>query len=155
MFAKRRLWEVARPVLFFRRLGPLGLALTAYRLWRRLSPSQKAAIRRRGERLFAGVRGERLAAVPPDPMPAPGSQQASGAKPAAPLTPDDLTSPGTISDPELERRRAEEALIREQESREMEETKFEQLRREQEAARREATSAVDEPRVPTTDGEAE
>lgn len=31
----------------FGRMTPLGLALTGYRVWRRLSPQQKAAIRRR------------------------------------------------------------------------------------------------------------
>jgi hypothetical protein len=51
--------------------------------------------------------------------------------------PDELTSPGTVDDPELERERADDALTREIESRESDQTKFEQQRREQEAERRE------------------
>lgn len=43
------------------------------------------------------------------------------------------TSPGTVSDPELERQRAEQAAVRERESQQSTETKFEELRREQEA----------------------
>jgi hypothetical protein len=51
--------------------------------------------------------------------------------------PDELTSPGTVDDPELERERADDALTREIESRESDQTKFEQQRREQETERRE------------------
>jgi hypothetical protein len=49
--------------------------------------------------------------------------------------PEDLTSPGTVDEPELERRRAEEALQRELESRESDETKYDEQRRGQEAER--------------------
>ena len=58
------------------------------------------------------------------------------------IDPDELTSPGTVDDPELERRRAEEAAVREAESRADEDTKFEQLRREEEGARHEAAEIV-------------
>ena len=136
-----------------RRLGPLGLAFTAFRLWRRLSPAQKAAMRDRGRRLVANVRGDRVAA-PPLAHPVVHATRTDGAEPeatTAALTPDDLTSPGTVSDPELERRRAEEALVRERESREMEETKFEALRREQEAERGKLASALEEPPSPASE----
>jgi hypothetical protein len=53
------------------------------------------------------------------------------------LDPNDLTSPGTVDDPELEQQRAEDALRREAESRESSETKFDEQRREQEAERSE------------------
>ena len=44
------------------------------------------------------------------------------------VNPEDLTSPGTIDDPELEEQRAREAAERERESRASDETKFEELR---------------------------
>jgi hypothetical protein len=44
------------------------------------------------------------------------------------VNPEDLTSPGTIDDPELEEQRAREAAERERESRATDETKFEELR---------------------------
>jgi hypothetical protein len=58
------------------------------------------------------------------------------------IDPDDLTSPGTVDDPELERRRAAAAAVREAESRADEETKFEQLRRAEEEERHEAAEVV-------------
>ena len=58
------------------------------------------------------------------------------------IDPHELTSPGTIHDPELEERRAQEAAEREAESRASGETKFEELRHEQEAERAEAAAAV-------------
>jgi hypothetical protein len=58
------------------------------------------------------------------------------------IDPNDLTSPGTVHDPELERRRAAEAAVREAESRETDETKFEQLRRAEEGERSEAAQIV-------------
>ena len=58
------------------------------------------------------------------------------------IDPNDLTSPGTIEDPELERRRAEEAAVREAESRAEDDTKFEQLRKEEEGERHEAAEVV-------------
>ncbi len=54
------------------------------------------------------------------------------------IDPEELTSPGTIDDPELERRRAEEAAVREAESRVEDETKFEQIRHKEEVERLEA-----------------
>ena len=41
----------------FRPFGPLGLAFMAYRLWRRLSPQQKAALKERVRRLTTRMRG--------------------------------------------------------------------------------------------------
>jgi hypothetical protein len=58
------------------------------------------------------------------------------------IDPSELTSPGTISDPVLEERRAREAAEREAESRASSETKFEELRHEVEAERSEAAKAV-------------
>jgi hypothetical protein len=58
------------------------------------------------------------------------------------IDPHALTSPGTIDDPELEERRAQEAAVREAESRASTETKYEELRHEQEAERHEAAAAV-------------
>jgi hypothetical protein len=63
------------------------------------------------------------------------------------VNPDDLTSPGTIDDPELEKQRAREAAERERESRMSDETKFEELRdieKEQDAAQ--IVGDVPEPR---------
>ncbi|HXK15340.1 MAG TPA: hypothetical protein VNH45_12470 [Gaiellaceae bacterium] len=58
------------------------------------------------------------------------------------IDPSELTSPGTVDDPELERRRATEAAVREAESRADEDTKFEQLRKEEEDERHEAAEIV-------------
>jgi hypothetical protein len=58
------------------------------------------------------------------------------------IDPEELTSPGTVDDPELERRRAAEAAVREAESRADEDTKFEQLRKEEEGERHEAAEVV-------------
>ena len=58
------------------------------------------------------------------------------------IDPAELTSPGTIDDPELERRRAEEAAVREAESRVEDETKFEQIRHAEETERHEAAEIV-------------
>jgi hypothetical protein len=67
------------------------------------------------------------------------------------IDPDELTSPGTVDDPELERRRAAEAAVREAESRADEETKFEQLRKEEEDARHEAAETVGEVPAPISE----
>lgn len=67
------------------------------------------------------------------------------------IDPDQLTSPGTVDDPELERRRAAEAAVREAESRAEEETKFEQLRKEDEDERHEAAETVGEVPAPTNE----
>jgi hypothetical protein len=58
------------------------------------------------------------------------------------IDPSELTSPGTISDPALEERRAREAAEREAESRASSETKFDELRQEVESERAEAAKAV-------------
>lgn len=39
------MWFLRRGL--FRPFGPVGLAFTAYRLWRRLSPERKAELKRR------------------------------------------------------------------------------------------------------------
>jgi hypothetical protein len=65
------------------------------------------------------------------------------------IDPDELTSPGTVDDPELERRRAAEAAVREAESRADEDTKFEQLRKEEEDERHEAAEIVGDVPAPT------
>jgi hypothetical protein len=68
---------------------------------------------------------------------------------SAEVRPEDLTSPHTVHDPELERQRAEEAAERERESRETSETKFEQLREQQEAERSAAAEAIADVPAPT------
>jgi hypothetical protein len=67
------------------------------------------------------------------------------------IDPDELTSPGTVDDPELERRRAAEAAVREAESRADDETKFEQLRRAEEGERHEAAEIVGDVPAPRAD----
>jgi hypothetical protein len=58
------------------------------------------------------------------------------------IDPNELTSPGTISDPALEERRAREAAEREAESRATAETNFEEQRRQQEEERSHAAEIV-------------
>ena len=67
------------------------------------------------------------------------------------IDPDELTSPGTVDDPELERRRAAEAAVREAESRADEDTKFEQIRKEEEVERHEAAEIVGDVPAPTNE----
>jgi hypothetical protein len=67
------------------------------------------------------------------------------------IDPNELTSPGTVDDPELERRRAAEAAVREAESRADEDTKFEQLRKEEEDERHEAAEIVGDVPAPTNE----
>ena len=67
------------------------------------------------------------------------------------IDPNELTSPGTVDDPELERRRAEQAAVREAESRQSEETKFEELRRQEEGDRSEAAQIVGDVPPPRED----
>ncbi|MDX6414286.1 MAG: hypothetical protein QOH23_1696 [Gaiellaceae bacterium] len=143
----------------FGRLGPLGMAFTGYQLWQRLSPSQRAALRSRAQGLVGGL-GSRKApsqasSNPSNPVetrwPTPAPVSPSGAAtpvPSEEVTPSDLTSPGTIADPELEEKRAQQALDRELESRASDETKFEELRREQEAERQDRATAITEPPAP-------
>lgn len=140
-------------MMFFgaRRFGPLGLAYTAYRVWKRLSPAQKAALKQRGLSAMEALRGKSAMTAPAT------YDQESRTRPAPPsstrseqTTQASLTSPGTVADPELEQRRAEEALIREKESRESETTKFEELRLQQEAERHKLALSTDEPPPRTT-----
>ena len=65
--------------------------------------------------------------------------------PTEEIAPTDLTSPGTISDPELENQRAKQAVVRERESRQTEVTKFEEQRLKQEAERAAGVSVLRDP----------
>ena len=57
------------PRLFARRMGPLGVALTAYDVWRRLPPRQRRAIleatRKHGPRLAARAVSRERRTPPP------------------------------------------------------------------------------------------
>ena len=68
-----------------------------------------------------------------------------------PIDPNELTSPHTVDDPELERKRAEQAAIREAESRQSSETKFEELRHEEEDERSQAAQIVGDVPPPRED----
>jgi hypothetical protein len=48
------------------RIGPVGIALTGYQLWRRLSPKQRAAIRTRGREMVTRTRRRHVAKRPAD-----------------------------------------------------------------------------------------
>jgi hypothetical protein len=67
------------------------------------------------------------------------------------IDPDELTSPHIVDDPVLERQRAEQAAVREAESRETSETKFEELRRQEEGDRSEAAHIVGDVPPPRED----
>jgi hypothetical protein len=67
------------------------------------------------------------------------------------IDPNELTSPGTVDDPELERKRAEQAAVREAESRQSTETKFEELRHEEEDERSQAAQIVGDVPPPRED----
>ena len=75
-------------------------------------------------------------------------QPAAASAPVEEIVPSELTSPGTISDPQLEKRRAEEAVERERESRASPITKFDELRLEQESSRHEHAATVAELELP-------
>lgn len=136
-------------------MGPLGLLITGYQLWRRLSPERKAAIRARASLLPRRIRGTHSDVPPARFSPAPDlgnrTDQAVAANvgaataPAEEVVPGDLTSPGTVVEPELEAKRAEQAVERERESRATELTKFEAERLKQEAERAQGASAIGEP----------
>ena len=98
----------------FKWAAPVGLALTAHRLWRR-------------------TRRQELQPEPPSRFVA--EHVAAATAPSEEIVPGDLTSPGTVSDPRLEERRAEEAAERERESRE---SSIDQVRRATAGRRREA-----------------
>jgi hypothetical protein len=117
----------------FRRIGLLVLAYGCYR-----------AIRRRAG---GGTSADRAATPPaagPRPVPPERSAERVGATtaPVEEIVPDVRTSPSIADDPELERRRAEEAAVRERESRESDVTKFEELRLAEEAARAAQAAAI-------------
>jgi len=97
-------------------VGRLGLALASYRLWRRFTHGHDD-------------NEQAVEAATPAPLP-------------DEVVPSDLTSPGTVADPQLEQRRAEEALARERESRASTMTKFDELRLEQETERHEHAAIV-------------
>ncbi len=71
------------------------------------------------------------------------SRPTTAPEPVDEIDPASLTSPGTVSDPQLERRRSVEAAERERESRESPVTKFEELRRQEEAELHEHTAVLD------------
>ena len=116
--------------------GPIGLALTAYRLWRRRTPRQ--------EPVSATVDQAAPAAWPKRTPRSVAEHVAAATAPSEEIVPGDLTSPGTVSDPRLEERRAEEAAERERESRESSLTKFDELRLEEDAERHEHAAVVAE-----------
>ena len=58
------------------------------------------------------------------------------------VDPEELTSPGTVRDPELERQRAAEAAERERESRASDRTKYDELRDRQEEEAADRTARV-------------
>jgi hypothetical protein len=49
------MWLLGRGL--FRPFGPLGLALLAYRLWRRLSPARKEALKSRARQASRRLQG--------------------------------------------------------------------------------------------------
>jgi hypothetical protein len=49
------MWLLGRGL--FRPFGPLGLALLAYRLWRRLSPARKTALKSRARQVSRRLQG--------------------------------------------------------------------------------------------------
>jgi membrane protein required for beta-lactamase induction len=49
------MWLLGRGL--FRPFGPLGLALLAYRIWRRLSPARKAALKSRARQVSHRLQG--------------------------------------------------------------------------------------------------
>jgi hypothetical protein len=76
--------EMLAPVFVFGarrlgRMGPLGLAFTAYRLWRRLSPQQKQAIRGHATRLVGTMRNRSSGLRRPTPN-GPGGIGEAGAR---------------------------------------------------------------------------
>ncbi len=77
-----------------------------------------------------------------DPSESTGGHLTSGDLTGGDLTSDDLTSPGTIADPEQEKRRAREAAEREAESRTSAETKFDEEREHQAVERSHAAEIV-------------
>lgn len=71
-------------MFLFRRLGrvgPVGIAFTAYQLWRRLSPRQRAALRGRAGTLVAQTRGRRGARTPAEVKPSASQVGAATASP--------------------------------------------------------------------------
>jgi hypothetical protein len=56
------------------RLGPVGIALTAFQLWQRLSPQRRAAVRARMSELVTQARRRRTARTWREPRPSTASQ---------------------------------------------------------------------------------
>ncbi|HET7136758.1 MAG TPA: hypothetical protein VFI04_00240 [Gaiellaceae bacterium] len=71
----------------FGRIGPLGLAYTGYRMWRRLSPQQKAAIRRRVGGVAGRVRRGRSSGGPGGQAPATMSRVGVATAPSEEISP--------------------------------------------------------------------
>lgn len=117
----------------FKWAAPVGLALTAHRLWRRRTSRQPQPVT---------VGHVAPSAWPERPSHSVAEHVAAATAPSEEIVPSDLTSPGTVSDPRLEERRAEEAAERERESRESSTTKFDELRLEEDAKRHEHAAIV-------------
>jgi len=127
----------------YTRLGPLGVGFAVYRLWRRLSPEQRAVLPAHARRIVARLRAPGATEVAHR---SPGTTRATTT--SAEIDPGELTSPGTVSEPHLEAQRAQEAAQRERESRESPLTKFEELRQQQESERARQADAIGDPPRP-------
>ena len=133
-----------------------------YQLWRRLSAQQKSAIRQRTGNAVSkarrSTRSQRRTALPAVTPPrreqddtaarALAATAGAATAPTEEIAPTNLTSPGTISDPDLEKQRAQQAVARERESRQTEITKFEEQRLKQDE-RVAGASGLSEPPPPT------
>ena len=140
-------------------MGPLGLAFMGYRLWRRLSVQQKSAIRERAGSAVGKLRRSTLShqhtAAPVNTPPprkkdytaahAVAANAGAATAPTEEIAPTDLTSPGTVGDPGLEKKRAEQSAARKRESRQTDVTTFEEHRLKQEAERAAAASTLNDP----------
>ena len=109
----------------FRWLAILGVAYAGYRVWQR----------RRDRQPVTAVHGHTPEPPASTPSKRVAERVAAATAPTEEIVPSDLTSPGTVSDPRLEKRRAREAALRERESRTSTTTKFEDLQHEDEAER--------------------
>lgn len=112
---------------FFRLLALLGVAYAAYRVWQRRQQRHAVTV----------APGNPSQATAEWPSRRVAERVAAATAPTEEVVPGDLTSPGTVSDPRLEARRAREAAARERESRESATTKFEDLQHADEAERAE------------------
>lgn len=73
----------------FGRMGPLGMAFMAYRMWRRLSPQQKAAIRRGVGGVAAGITRRGRVRTPATAAPSTMSRVGSATAPSEEVAPGD------------------------------------------------------------------